>query len=193
MCCAVAAAVAICVNVRDWFQLLTGCADLLFAVPLSPRMSTPPIDGSIAQRIRHNFRSSCPTMAANGNDFRPPLLSMLLCWMLPLAFFDMIPGCHLPRISESSSYCVVENNDFCSCCAIGIFHIVMDGGFRNEKAGVLCVSCASMLVCMVVLVAVADLFSRRTFQIVGVLEEFLNQVTFYLSHLKLTIFCIPSN
>src|SRR3954468_24696775 len=38
-----------------------------FAVPFSPRISTPPIAGEIAARISASWRSSMPTTAVNGN------------------------------------------------------------------------------------------------------------------------------
>ena len=37
-----------------------------FPVPRSPKTRTPPIDGSIAVKIRASFICSCPTIAENG-------------------------------------------------------------------------------------------------------------------------------
>src|SRR5437868_7553059 len=42
-------------------------------VPFSPRMSTPPMVGTIAFRIRASFIESCPTIAVNGNECRSRL------------------------------------------------------------------------------------------------------------------------
>ena len=46
-----------------------------FAVPFSPRTSTPPIEGDTALRTKPSRSSSIPTTALNGNPFmlRPPV------------------------------------------------------------------------------------------------------------------------
>src|SRR5690606_6072346 len=51
----------ICGNSAAWARTVVD-----FAVPFSPRTSTPPIDGDTAHRVRASARSSEPTTAPNG-------------------------------------------------------------------------------------------------------------------------------
>jgi len=75
------------------------CAHLDIAVPLWPRINTPPINGLMAFSSNATFIDSCPTMAVNGNTARVRMIVLRgVAWYPhPLPFEPVLSSALLAR------------------------------------------------------------------------------------------------